>query len=85
MASFADTAGAIAHQIEAPSCARPDELPTFAEAALAWGGLGPSWVGFEAIDVKVRPHRVDRSAGGEAIGGGFGRLHLAAGRRADSR
>jgi acyl-CoA thioesterase-2 len=65
MTSFADTAGAIAHQIEAPNCARPDELPTFTEAALAWGGLGPSWVGFEAVDVKVRPHLIDRSGGGD--------------------
>jgi acyl-CoA thioesterase-2 len=69
MTSFADTSGSIEHQLPPPNCPGPDELPTFSEAAQAWGGLGPSWSGFEAIDVKVRPHHVDRSAGGRAVAG----------------
>jgi acyl-CoA thioesterase II len=58
MTSFADTTGTIAHQVPPPDCPRPDELPSFSEAAQEWGGLGPSWGGFEAIDVKVRPRQV---------------------------
>jgi acyl-CoA thioesterase-2 len=64
--SFAATTGAIAHQVPAPDCPGPDELPTFSEAAQAWGGLGPSWIGFEAIDVKVRPHQTEPGPDGRA-------------------
>jgi acyl-CoA thioesterase-2 len=55
--SFAATSGGVDHQRQPPGHPGPDEVPTLELAAQSWGGLGPSWSGFEAIDIRVEPSR----------------------------
>lgn len=66
LTSFAETSGGVEHQVRRPAGPGPDELPELTEAALRWGGLGPSWLGLDSLDVRVDPCQVDRSAGGPA-------------------
>ena len=43
------------HQIRPPAMSRPENVPTLAEAAQQWGGLGPVWGGFDALEIRVDP------------------------------
>ncbi|MET3807731.1 acyl-CoA thioesterase-2 [Nakamurella sp. UYEF19] len=61
MASFAATTGGVTHQIEPPESTPAPQVPTLAESARRWGGLGPAWGGFESLEIRVDPQQVDRS------------------------
>ena len=58
--SFAATAGGVTHQIPAPASTSAAQVPTRAESAASWGGLGPAWGGFDALEIRVDPRRVDQ-------------------------
>ncbi|SDJ41239.1 acyl-CoA thioesterase-2 [Frankineae bacterium MT45] len=64
--SFAATSGDIDHQPSPPERPEPYAVPTLADAAQSWGGLGPLWGGFEAIELRVEPRRGQRDADGRA-------------------
>jgi len=53
--SFADTNGTLSHQLAAPAGPGPEQVPDFADAAAAWGGLGQGWQGLRSIEVRVDP------------------------------
>jgi acyl-CoA thioesterase II len=55
MISFADTTGTINHQRPAPVTVPVETVPSLAFVSEAWGGLGPSWAGFDLLDVRVDP------------------------------
>jgi acyl-CoA thioesterase-2 len=55
--SFADTSGGVAHQRPAPAAVPVEQVPTLADAAQAWGGLGPSWIGFAHEGLIYDPDR----------------------------
>jgi acyl-CoA thioesterase II len=57
-ASFADTAGGVTHQRRPPAAPAPDQLATLTEASEAWGGLGPSWYGFDPMEIRLDPRQV---------------------------
>ena len=62
--SFAATSGGVAHQIPAPASIPAPQVPTLAESASAWGGLGPAWGGFDALEIRVDPRRVGVDSAG---------------------
>ncbi|HEX2904348.1 MAG TPA: acyl-CoA thioesterase domain-containing protein [Jatrophihabitans sp.] len=66
LTSFADTEGSLSHQLDAPDVPDPEQLPEFADAAAAWGGLGQGWQGLQAIEVRVDPHRTVPARRGRA-------------------
>jgi acyl-CoA thioesterase-2 len=57
IASFADTTGTVAHQRRPPTAVPPTDLPTLEEATRAWGGLSPSWTGFDLVEIRVDPRQ----------------------------
>ena len=59
MCSFADTTGGVSHQLPPPDAPDAGTVPTLSESAEAWGGLGPAWGGFEALEIRVAPTTVD--------------------------
>jgi acyl-CoA thioesterase-2 len=56
--SSAPKASGVRHQIPAPAAPGPYDVPSLHEAAEAWGGLGPGWRGFEAIELRLDPRLV---------------------------
>lgn len=66
LTSFAATEGSLSHQLEVPDVPGPEQLPEFAEAAAAWGGLGRGWQGLQAIEIRVDPHRTVPAQHGRA-------------------
>lgn len=57
--SFADTAGALAHQRPAPVTVPVEQVPSLTQISQEWGGLGPYWAGFDLIEVRVDPRRFE--------------------------
>ncbi len=57
--SFAATAGGVTHQIPAPPSIPALEVPTLEDSAASWGGLGPAWGGFDALEIRIDPLRID--------------------------
>lgn len=62
LCSFVATSGGVSHQRSPAPVLAPDELPELAEALGPWGGLGPSWTGFEDLEIRVRPEELDPAA-----------------------
>ncbi len=59
MCSFASLAGGVDHQRRPLSGPTADELPLLAEALDQWGGMGPSWSGFEGLEIRLQPTEID--------------------------
>ncbi len=57
--SFAATSGGVTHQQHPPRPAAPEDVPTLEQAAVRWGGLGPAWGGFEALEIRIDPSTLD--------------------------
>jgi len=68
MCSFAATSGGVSHQRRPAPAPRPDEMPVLAEALAPWGGLGPSWTGFDGIEIRARPTELDPVDAGADVG-----------------
>ncbi|MBI1379140.1 MAG: acyl-CoA thioesterase II [Frankiales bacterium] len=62
--SFADTEGTITHAAPRPEVAAPEDTPTLADNAEAWGGLHEVWSGFQAVEVRMAPSAQAPEGGG---------------------
>ncbi len=66
--SFAATGGGVCHQLHPPRSISPEQVPTLEQAAVRWGGLGPAWRGFEALEIRIDPLTVDPPVSSRRIG-----------------
>jgi acyl-CoA thioesterase-2 len=63
MCSFGATDGGVEHQRVRSPGPRPRDLPLLADALAPWGGPGPSWSGFDGLEIRAQPTEPDPAAG----------------------
>jgi acyl-CoA thioesterase-2 len=59
MCSFVSASGGVSHQRRPQPSTSPENVPSLADALEPWGGMGPSWSGFEGLEVRAQPEELD--------------------------